>query len=173
MNKKIAAIGALAGVLMLAGCANDGTAYRSDVYWAGQVNQAQEVKTVQIIAVMPARITVDNRYQRDESATVGTILGALAGAVGGVVVSDSPDAVVAGTVGGAALGNLTGKGVSGSGERFVEGVQITFRQGDRIFNSAQVGRVCEFKTGTAIMVSPSPNETRIQPNNPYGCAPAQ
>ena len=153
MNKKIAAIGSLAGVLMLAGCANDGTAYRSDVYWAGQVNQAQEVKTVQIIAVMPARITVDNRYQRDESATVGT--------------------VVAGTVGGAALGNLTGKGVSGSGERFVEGVQITFRQGDRIFNSAQVGRVCEFKTGTAIMVSPSPNETRIQPNNPYGCAPAQ
>ena len=173
MNKKIAAIGALAGVLMLAGCANDGTADRSDVYWAGQVNQAQEVKTVQIIAVMPARITVDNRYQRDESATVGTILGALAGAVVGVVVSDSPDAVVAGTVGGAALGNLTGKGVSGSGERFVEGVQITFRQGDRIFNSAQVGRVCEFKTGTAIMVSPSPNETRIQPNNPYGCAPAQ
>lgn len=173
MNRKIAAIGALAGVLMLAGCANDGTAYRSDVYWAGQVNQAQEVKTVQIIAVMPARITVDNRYQRDESATVGTILGALAGAVVGVVVSDSPDAVVAGTVGGAALGNLTGKGVSGSGERFVEGVQITFRQGDRIFNSAQVGRVCEFKTGTAIMVSPSPNETRIQPNNPYGCAPAQ
>lgn len=173
MNKKIAAIGALAGVLMLAGCANDGTAYRSDVYWSGQVNQAQEVKTVQIIAVMPARITVDNRYQRDESATVGTILGALAGAVVGVVVSDSPDAVVAGTVGGAALGNLTGKGVSGSGERFVEGVQITFRQGDRIFNSAQVGRVCEFKTGTAIMVSPSPNETRIQPNNPYGCAPAQ
>ena len=173
MNKKIAAIGSLVGVLMLAGCANDGTAYRSDVYWAGQVNQAQEVKTVQIIAVMPARITVDNRYQRDESATVGTILGALAGAVVGVVVSDSPDAVVAGTVGGAALGNLTGKGVSGSGERFVEGVQITFRQGDRIFNSAQVGRVCEFKTGTAIMVSPSPNETRIQPNNPYGCAPAQ
>lgn len=173
MNKKIAAIGSLAGVLMLAGCANDGTAYRSDVYWAGQVNQAQAVKTVQIIAVMPARITVDNRYQRDESATVGTILGALAGAVVGVVVSDSPDAVVAGTVGGAALGNLTGKGVSGSGERFVEGVQITFRQGDRIFNSAQVGRVCEFKTGTAIMVSPSPNETRIQPNNPYGCAPAQ
>ena len=169
MNKKIAAIGALAGVLMLAGCANDGTAYRSDVYWAGQVNQAQEVKTVQIIAVMPARITVDNRYQRDESATVGTILGALAGAVVGVVVSDSPDAVVAGTVGGAALGNLTGKGVSGSGERFVEGVQITFRQGDRIFNSAQVGRGCEFKTGTAILVAPTPSEARIQPNNPYGC----
>ena len=51
MNKKIAACGALSAALLLAGCANDGTAYRSDVYWAGQVNQAQEVKTVQIIAV--------------------------------------------------------------------------------------------------------------------------
>ncbi|MEI3354691.1 MAG: hypothetical protein V8R49_06920 [Duodenibacillus massiliensis] len=48
-------------------------------------------------------------------------------------------------------------------------MQITFRDGNRMFNSAQVGQVCEFKTGTAIMVSPSPNETRIQPNNPYGC----
>ena len=113
MNKKIAACGALSAALLLAGCANDGTAYRSDVYWAGQVNQAQEVKTVQIIAVMPARITVDNRRDRSDSATMGTILGALAGAAVGAVVSDSPDAVVAGTVGGAALGNVAGKGMSG------------------------------------------------------------
>ena len=76
MNKKIAACGALSAALLLAGCANDGTAYRSDVYWAGQVNQAQEVKTVQIIAVMPARVTVDNRRDRSDSATMGTILGA-------------------------------------------------------------------------------------------------
>ena len=149
MNKKIAACGALSAALLLAGCANDGTAYRSDVYWAGQVNQAQEVKTVQIIAVMPARVTVDNRRDRSDSATMGTILGALAG--------------------GAALGNVAGKGFSGRSENFVEGVQITFRYDDKIFNSAQVGRVCEYKTGTAIMVSPAPNETRIQPNNPYGC----
>ena len=85
MNKKIAACGALSAALLLAGCANDGTAYRSDVYWAGQVNQAQEVKTVQIIAVMPARITVDNRRDRSDSATMGTILGALAGAAVGAV----------------------------------------------------------------------------------------
>ena len=148
MNKKIAACGALSAALLLAGCANDGTAYRSDVYWAGQVNQAQEVKTVQIIAVMPARITVDNRRDRNDSATMGTILGALAGA---------------------AVGNVAGKGMSGRSENFVEGVQITFRYDNKIFNSAQVGRVCEYKTGTAIMVSPAPNETRIQPNNPYGC----
>ncbi len=170
MRKNIAAIGAVCSALVLAGCANDGTAYRSDVYWSGQVNQAQEVKTVQIIAVMPARITVDNRSDRSESSTMGMILGALAGAAVGATVSDSPDAVIAGTVGGAALGNIAGKGVSGRAENFVDGVQITFRYDDKIFNSAQVGRVCEYKTGTAIMVSPSPNETRIQPNNPYGCA---
>jgi len=81
--------------------------------------------------------------------------------------------VVAGTVGGAALGNVAGKGFSGRSENFVEGVQITFRYDDKIFNSAQVGRVCEYKTGTAIMVSPAPNETRIQPNNPYGCGSAK
>ena len=57
MNKKIAACGALSAALLLAGCANDGTAYRSDVYWAGQVNQAQEVKTVQII-VLPSTTDV-------------------------------------------------------------------------------------------------------------------
>ena len=88
MNKKIAACGALSAALLLAGCANDGTAYRSDVYWAGQVNQAQEVKTVQIIAVMPARITVDNRRDRNDSATMGTILGALAGAAVGVTTGN-------------------------------------------------------------------------------------
>ena len=173
MKTKLATFAACSVALALAGCANDGTAYRSDVYWAGQVNQAQEVKTVQIIAVMPARITVDNRSERDESSTIGTILGALAGAAIGATVSNSPDAVIAGTVSGAALGNVTGKGVSGRSEKFVEGVQITFRYNDKIFNSAQVGRVCEYQPGTAIMVSPSPNETRIQPNNPYGCAPSK
>ena len=40
--------------LVLAGCANDGSVYRSDVYSTAQVNQAQEVKVVRIISVMPA-----------------------------------------------------------------------------------------------------------------------
>ena len=38
-----------------------------------------------------------------------------------------------------------------------------------MFQSTQVGQPCEFKTGTAILVAPTPAETRIQPNNPYGC----
>ena len=46
--------------LVLAGCANDGSVYRSDVYTTYQVNQAQEVKVVRIISVMPARVAVGN-----------------------------------------------------------------------------------------------------------------
>ena len=51
----------------------------------------------------------------------------------------------------------------------VDGVQLTFKLNGRIFNSAQVGQVCEFKYGPAIMISTGPTSTRIQPNNPYGC----
>ena len=39
----------------------------------------------------------------------------------------------------------------------------------RIKQSTQVGEMCEFRTGTAIMASGRSGETRIQPNNPYGC----
>ena len=147
--------------LVLAGCANDGSVYRSDVYTAYQVNQAQEVKVVRIISVMPARVAVGNASGREEGLQVGAILGAS--------VSNSPDAVVAGTIAGGALGGLGGRAASGRSQNLVDGVQITFRMGDKIYNSAQVGRVCEFRVGDAVMISPSPNETRIQPNNPYGC----
>ncbi len=155
--------------LVLAGCANDGSVYRSDVYSAAQVNQAQEVKVVRIISVMPARVAVRNTSERSEGGQVGAILGALAGAAIGASVSSSSDAVIAGTIAGGALGGISGRGLSGRAQNLVDGVQITFRVGDKIYNSAQVGRVCEFRAGDAVMISPSPNETRIQPNNPYGC----
>lgn len=167
--KKHYAALALIPALMLAGCANDGQTYRSDVYTTSMVNQAQEVQTVDIIAVMPARIAVQNSAGRDEGSTIGMVIGALAGAAAGLAVSNHPDAVVGGIVAGGALGNMAGRGASGKSENLVDGVQITFRHNGRIFNSAQVGHLCEFKTGTAIMISPCPNETRIQPNNPYGC----
>ena len=61
--------------LVLAGCANDGSVYRSDVYSTAQVNQAQEVKVVRIISVMPARVAVRNTSERSEGGQVGAILG--------------------------------------------------------------------------------------------------
>lgn len=155
--------------LILAGCANDGSVYRSDVYSSSMVNQAQEVKTVEIIAVMPARIAVSNSSERSDGLNTGAILGALAGAATGLLVSDHSDAVIAGTVAGGALGGLAGRSAAGKSQNLVDGVQITFKQNGKIYTSAQVGQLCEFRTGTAIMVSPSPNATRIQPNNPYGC----
>ena len=53
------------GALVLSGCANDGTAYRADTYSVGQVNQVQEVRTVEIIAINPARVAVPNSDNRE------------------------------------------------------------------------------------------------------------
>ena len=154
MTKKLLLPAMLVSAALATGCASDGSLYRSDVYTAPMVNQAQEVKTVEIIAVVPARVAVTNSDNRTDARNVGMLLGAIAGAVIANQGSHSTSA---------------GQAAGGGRQELVNGVQITFRDGNRMFNSAQVGQVCEFKTGTAIMVSPSPNETRIQPNNPYGC----
>jgi len=166
MDKKTRIYAALVCSLILAGCQATGEAYRSDVYSAGAVNQAQEVKTVQIVAVMPARVAVSNAEGRSNSQAMGAVAGILTGLAIGSRGSTS-DAVLGGVAGGI-VGASVGGAVSSS-QTLVDGVQITFRDGDKLFNSAQVGRVCEYKVGTAIMVSPRPNETRIQPNNPAGC----
>lgn len=171
MKKMIQLTVAAASVLLLAGCVTDGAYYRSDVYSAAQVNQPQEVRTVEIIAVGPARVAVSNVPNRSESKNVGMIVGALAGVALGSHIRHDTSARVMGGLAGAALGSMAGDAAGGPAQALVDGVQLTFRMGDRIFNSAQVGRVCEFKPGLAVMVSPSPNETRIQPNNPYACPP--
>ena len=163
MTKKLLLPAMLVSAALATGCASDGSLYRSDVYTAPMVNQAQEVKTVEIIAVVPARVAVTNSDNRTDARNVGMLLGAIAGAVIANQGSHSTSNKIAGGLAGGAIGGLAGR------QELVNGVQITFRDGNRMFNSAQVGQVCEFKTGTAIMVSPSPNETRIQPNNPYGC----
>ena len=164
MQKKVSVIAlSLAAALALAGCANDGTRYRADTYYAGQVNQVQEVNTVQIIAVNAARVAVPNDDNRDTARMTGAILGAIAGAAIGNHNNHSTSSRV--------MGGLAGGAVGGSSSTsYTDGVQIVFRTASgKVLQSAQVGRPCEFKTGTAVMVSPTPNEARIQPNNPYGC----
>ena len=164
MQKKVSVIAlSLAAALALAGCANDGTRYRADTYYAGQVNQVQEVNTVQIIAVNAARVAVPNDDNRDTARMTGAILGAIAGAAIGNHNNHSTSSRVMGGLAGGAVGGL-------SSTSYTDGVQIVFRTASgKVLQSAQVGRPCEFKTGTAVMVSPTPNEARIQPNNPYGC----
>lgn len=174
-NKMTAtAVAMAASVAFLSGCVATGDQYRSDVYTAGQVNQAQEVQTVHIISVMPARVAVSNAQGESTSQMVGMVLGSLVGValVAGGHGHGShvpPGAALYGGIAGGAIGSAIGESASGGSQTLVNGVQITFRQGDRIFNSAQVGRTCEYKPGLAVMVSPRPNETRIQPNNEYGC----
>ena len=131
----------------LAGCQTNGDMYRSDVYGSNQVNQAQQVQTVEIIAIQPARVAVNNQSDRNVSQMVGTALGGILGA---------------------ALG-AGGSSAASPQNSLVDGVQLTFKMNGRIFNSAQVGQMCEFKYGPAIMTSTGPTSTRIQPNNPYGC----
>jgi outer membrane lipoprotein SlyB len=155
--------------LVLAGCANDGRYYRSDTYTATAVNQAQQVRTVEILSIGTAQVAVSNTENRSDAKTIGTVLGAIAGvALGSHNRHDTTGRVLGGLAGGA-VGNLAGGAVGGDRTSYVDGVQLTFRYNNKLYNSAQVGRVCEFKPGLAVMISTTPTETRIQPNNPGGC----
>lgn len=164
--KKITLTAALTS-LLLAGCASDGTLYRADTYSATSVNQAQQVRTVDILAVGAARIAVNNNTNRSDSSNIGMLLGAIAGAAIGS--HNDTSAAILGGIAGGALGSVAGTAAGGDRTSYVDGVQITFRYKDKIYNSAQVGQTCEFKPGMAVMISTTPTETRIQPNNPNGC----
>ena len=65
----------VAATVVLAGCANDGRYYRSDTYQAGAVNQAQQVRTVEILSIGTAQVAVSNTDNRSDAKTIGTIIG--------------------------------------------------------------------------------------------------
>jgi hypothetical protein len=69
---------------------------------------------------------------------------------------------VASAAGGGAVGALTGSLVPG--QVLVDGVSITYEDHGSTYSSAQVGRLCEFVPGRALLISPTQTETRIQPN---------
>ena len=46
----------IATTLLLSGCQQPGANLQSNVYTAGQVNQVQDAKVVNILAVMPAKV---------------------------------------------------------------------------------------------------------------------
>jgi outer membrane lipoprotein SlyB len=162
-----------ASAVVFADCQATGEQYRSDVYAANQVNQAQQVQTVELLAIQPAKIAVDNSSDQTTSQVVGGVIGGILGAVIGNAVDHHGSAGTnLGAVAGVALGAAAGGQVSG-GQSFVPGVQLTFKINGRIFNSAQVGQICEYRPGPALMVSTSPTSTRIQPNNPGGCPQPQ
>ena len=105
---------------------------------------------------------------------VGLIAGPAVGAIAGAAIGNhnnhSTSSRVLGGLAGGAIGGLAGDAVGGSGTTYVDGVQLVYRSSDgQVYQSTQVGRICEYKLGSAIMASSRSGETRIQPNNPYGC----
>lgn len=155
----VAAITAVA----LAGCQTPGQEYGANVYNAGQVNTRQEAVTVQIIAVLPAKVQVSNAQNQRAAQIAGGVLGALAGGLAGANIgryhqTNTVLGAAGGGVAGAAVGSLV------PGMVLVDGVSIAYKQEGKVYNSAEVGQLCQFQPGTAVMVSTGPNETRIQPN---------
>ena len=176
MKKITVSVIALAAVLAVAGCANDNEKYRADVYGPGALNQAQRVRTVEILSIAPARVALPNSRKSETAALGGALGGAILGAVIGNQFGHGRHSRAGGRLAGAAIGGIVGgKGADiAAGETdYQEGVQLTFRVDDQMYTSVQVGHACEYQLGTAMMVQQNASGSRIQPNNPGGCgAPA-
>lgn len=153
-------------IIALAGCAT-GQNYRPNVYRGGQVNQQQAAKTVEIIALSPVQVEVDNTQGKQAAMIGGAVLGAVIGGVLGNQSRNTGAGIGLGGVAGAAGGSLVSNTV------LVDGVSITYRDGTHTLNSVQVGKVCEYKLGVAVVISTAPTETRIQPNNDIPCPKEQ
>jgi outer membrane lipoprotein SlyB len=156
-----------ASAACLAACAQPGAESQANVYGQGQVNTRQQANVINILAVLPAKVQVSNAENKRTAQLAGGVLGALAGAGlgAGLASTHQANAFAAGTVGGvgggvlgAAAGSMVPDAV------LVDGVSITYVDHGQTFNSAQVGRMCEFAPGRAVMISTTPTETRIQPN---------
>lgn len=146
---------------LLMGCATTGERYASNVYTADKVNTRQEVKAVKIIAVLPAKVEVDNTQAKQNAQIIGGVLGALAGGLAGHNLDGGRGTFSGGAIGGG-VGVAAGSLVSD--KTLVDGVSITYTEGAKTYNSAQVGQLCQFSPGTAVMVTSEMKETRIQPN---------
>lgn len=147
-------------LLLLAACVDPGASHKANVFKAGQVNQRQEVKTVTILAVQPAKVEVSNRRNREIAEGVGFLLGAVLGAsIGEGNNRGGQSAIVGGAVG-ADAGRLgTGK------TKLVDGVQIIYQEAGRVLQSAQVGNPCEYAIGPALVTVTEAKETRVQSNH--------
>lgn len=67
MNKKYALlISSLVSVLALTGCQSNADSYAADVYETSNLNGKQETKTVNLISILPAKISVDNTENKKQ-----------------------------------------------------------------------------------------------------------
>ena len=163
MKKITLSVIALTISALITGCSTSGEQYQANVYTAGQVNSRQAAKTVQILAVLPARIEVDNAEGKQNAQMIGGVLGAIAGGVlGNKTTNHSGSGTAVGAVAGAGVGAAGGSLVKD--KVLVDGVSITYVEDGQTYNSAQVGKICEFTPGVALVISSDGAETRLQPN---------
>ena len=144
----------------LAACVDPGASHKANTFKAGQVNQRQEVKAVTILAINPAQVEVSNKRNQEIAEGIGFVLGALIGGAIGGEHNRSQGGATAGAIVGAESGRL-GQGST----TLVDGVQIVYREGARILQSAQVGKPCEYAPGAALVTVTTANETRVQSNH--------
>ena len=148
MNKMVI----IAVVIGLTGCAATGENLKGNVYKAGQVNTTQNARGIKILKLMPAQVEVDNAQQKKQAQIAG-------GGFGGLGAAATTGTTVAGGAVGVAAGSMVADKV------LVQGVTIAYSENNAMFTSTQVGQLCEFKLGDAVLVSAAnQNETRIQPN---------
>jgi outer membrane lipoprotein SlyB len=153
---------AILSILALTGCAATGENLKGNVYKAGQVNTTQAARGIKILKLMSAQVEVDNSKQKQQAQVAGGVLGALAGGLAGGFGGIGAGGTVATTAGGGAIGVAAGSLVSD--KVLVEGVTIAYSENAQMFTSTQVGKLCEYKLGDAVVVSTTQNETRIQAN---------
>lgn len=149
-------------MVFITGCMATGQQHRADVFKAGQTNKAQEAQLIKIMSVSSGQIEVDNSEAQKNAQLAGAVIGALIGA------NASRNTQRVSTGSGAAVGLAAGTAAGSmvSNKVLVDGVMIGYMMGSKIFTSAQVGRICEFKVGDdALLISTGPNETRVQPND--------
>ncbi|MEG5932494.1 hypothetical protein UXN85_20725 [Enterobacter hormaechei] len=159
--KKLTLIALLVSATTLTGCANTGAEYAADVYAADQLNTRQETHTINILSVLPAKVKVDNKANKEAAQNVGMVLGAIAGAVLGYQSGNSWGTAAGGGAGGV-IGAVATAGVKD--KVLVDGVTISYKDGEKVYSSTQVGRQCLFTTGLAAVITTQTNETRVQPN---------
>jgi outer membrane lipoprotein SlyB len=158
-------VSSLAIMSLLAACHNaTGEQHAANVYRANQVNQEQDARTIKILAVMPAKIEVDNVKAQQTAQIMGGLLGAVGGALAGNQINNyRKEATVGGAVGGGAIGVAAGTALVDT-KILVDGVSITYNDDGKTKNTAQVGKLCEFTAGTAVVITTYNKERRIQPN---------
>ena len=126
---------------------------------APRVNKPMMMSRGKITSAQLPSSTTGTKIQ-EIAESVGFVLGALLGGAIGGSADRSGGGATAGAIVGAESGRL-GQGAT----TLVDGVQLVYREGDRVLQSAQVGLPCEFAPGPALVTVTKAQETRVQSNH--------